>query len=312
MNVLLIGGSNSVSVDGYIKWFSQHLFTITGCSANIVNIAVGGTTSFCGLSRLMEEKHIKCIDVVIYEYALNDTGHFNHRTDGELYASLALELLISTLANRFGNAIFVPVMLSSRDFFDMGTKNKVHEAHVEIYKVLDVQYVDIRDWFWRIFSNQLPDFIYADNAHYHRGAVVGLVGSLLAERVNALVQSRKSNVLNVLAKNLPNTKNYTGLSCYYMKAAELADFAFGPHEIAKTSNRHMSLESLRIFPGGGVRVNRLTAPFSLSVKSDIHHGPIEVTIDNKKLVICTRETLIKCHYRPFFGFFSLWECLGGD
>jgi replicative superfamily II helicase len=25
-----------------------------------------------------------------------------------------------------------------------------------------------------------------------------------------------------------------------------------------------------------------------------------------------KETLIKCHYRPFFGFFSLWECLGGD
>jgi hypothetical protein len=28
--------------------------------------------------------------------------------------------------------------------------------------------------------------------------------------------------------------------------------------------------------------------------------------------IVPKETLIKCHYRPFFGFFSLWECLGGD
>jgi hypothetical protein len=31
-----------------------------------------------------------------------------------------------------------------------------------------------------------------------------------------------------------------------------------------------------------------------------------------ELPLCVKETLIKCHYRPFFGFFSLWECLGGD
>jgi hypothetical protein len=24
------------------------------------------------------------------------------------------------------------------------------------------------------------------------------------------------------------------------------------------------------------------------------------------------QRFLKCHYRPFFGFFSLWECLGGD
>jgi hypothetical protein len=36
----------------------------------------------------------------------------------------------------------------------------------------------------------------------------------------------------------------------------------------------------------------------------------EVTLDED--IAASKETLIKCHYRPFFGFFSLWECLGGD
>ena len=69
-NIVLLGGSNSVMVNGLQKGLREY--------ANVTNLALGGTTSIQNLYELYRPKNqeaIKNADLIITESNINDIDH---------------------------------------------------------------------------------------------------------------------------------------------------------------------------------------------------------------------------------------------
>jgi len=76
MNLLIIGGSNSIMSNGYLDYALLYLRALYGDYVFATNISVGGTTSLSAIGRLYETFTNADFDYVIYEYSINDSGHF--------------------------------------------------------------------------------------------------------------------------------------------------------------------------------------------------------------------------------------------
>jgi hypothetical protein len=122
------------------------------------------------------------------------------------------------------------------------------------------------------------------------------------------VQAEKSGYSFAFVNLYPNSKLKRGRDQGFIyetnPSSETARMSVGEIRFDKTLKTiktpyRDSLNIQLVYP------RRVTIDYEFQFENQFTENP-----ELKRAVL--GETLIKCHYRPFFGFFSLWECLGGD
>ncbi|VWB14931.1 hypothetical protein BME24068_00531 [Burkholderia metallica] len=284
MRVAIIGGSNSVIANGYIGRFASHLSAISGNEVTLDNISVGGTTSLTSIGRLQEITEVP--DVIVLEYSLNDTGHLNHRPDGADLKRLFLEIFFNAAAERFPDATIVPLILSAQPFYRTDIHNQIYDAEIAWYRDRGISFVDTRSWFFDTFGWPIPSFVYSDEAHYHRGCTVAMIGTLLAERVNALWQ--RGPKLGELTRpiSLPGTQ--TRLKPRFASAKEIAVQTGTGGKLVRIENRHVKADCLTLTAGEQLAIPVSGIPIAVSLASTNAHWYAELEHDGRPVALSTR------------------------
>src|SRR5476649_374068 len=145
MKILIIGGSNSLMTGGYVSHLRHSLQDHT--PVEIQQISVGATTTLSAIGRLFETHDSGApADVILYEYSINDTGHFAPRPGGDESWRLCFHLLLKVAARLYPNAILVPLVLAQQRHFPAAAPHPFYDAQIRTFEQLGMPYVDIRAW----------------------------------------------------------------------------------------------------------------------------------------------------------------------
>ncbi|WP_186080149.1 SGNH/GDSL hydrolase family protein [Burkholderia gladioli] len=284
MRIAIVGGSNSVIATGYVGSFIKHLSMLTGESIDLENASTGGTTSLTSVARLSEIKHAP--DVIVFEYSLNDTGHLNHRPDGSHFKRLFLELFCCAAAERFPDAKIVPLILAANPFYSMNVANIVYDAELDWFASHGISCVDTRRWFVETFGYPAPAFLYSDDAHFHRGCAVAMIGTLLAERVNAA--RTQGPALREIGKPIYWPSLGKHLRPKFYAANEIASLAGRASSVAEVKNRHVQTECLRLAAGENLAFRTKGFPIALTMASTNDHRYVALRAAGASISFATR------------------------
>jgi len=278
MKILIIGGSNSLLSGGYVTQLRQSLEGHGG--ADIVQLSVGATTSLSAIGRLHEHHALagaQQFDVIVYEYGINDAGHFAPRADGAESWRLCLHLLLKAAAALYPSAIFVPLVLAQRRQFAAAAAHPFYDAQIAEYAALQLNCLDIRAFMAALFMERLPDWLYRDEAHYDAPQATSIIGALLARRLLELVAQRVENVAQTCAR-MQATSPYATLNLMYVPAVNLQQFTSGPVQAARVENRLMRVDYLRMLPGSRLELRSAMFPLALFLKSDAAHDALQLDL----------------------------------
>jgi hypothetical protein len=278
MKILIIGGSNSLMTGGYVAHLRQSLQPFGG--AEIVQLSVGATTSLSAIGRL-HEHHAQAgaqqFDVILYEYGINDAGHFASRSGGAESWRLCLHLLIKTAAKLYPSAILVPLVLAQRRQFAAAVPHPFYDTQIAEYTALKLNCVDIRAFMSALFMEQMPDWMYRDEAHYDAPHATSIIGALVARRLLELVAQKAEHVAQVCAR-MQATSPFATLDLMYVPAVNLQQFVTGPAQPAHAENRLMRVDYLRMLPGSRLELRSAMFPLALFLKSDACHDALQLDL----------------------------------
>lgn len=276
MRIVVVGGSNSVSKEGYVGHFidrmSDHFSDI-----ELINISSGGTTS---LTSLVGINNIQGdVDLFIIEYSLNDTGHLNHRENGGSFKTDFLRIMFGLIKAKFPHSKILPLILSSEPFYDLGVPNSVYESELAYFSKNGLYFHDMRRELFHMFGGQPPYFLYSDIAHFHRGFASSIIGRTLGMSAQWLMDpaSHKNVISDVTDTVHPTIISAQGLN----KNAQGC--------VATATNRHMSLDYLEISKSQSLECTISGWPICLYFASDSQHVDLEVEIEGQRLVVGTRH-----------------------
>lgn len=190
MKIAIIGGSNTVMRPGYASQLigsGQRLGLEIEVAANF---AVGNTTSAAGLMQLKASQCLELCDVLLIEYALNDSSAFGEtRLQIERWARMYESII------RYAFAVNPKIKILSAIFVQ---KNGAHRAalpslHAGIYYLTEwyqIDKVDINVELMRRFGRNIYDVagIYADAAHYSRPIITQLISEIIAYKLLNLTE----------------------------------------------------------------------------------------------------------------------------
>lgn len=275
MNILILGGSNSLLKNGYV----QHLEAALAGSGpvHIRQLSVGATSTLAAIGRLFDTAGEEAPDVILYEYSINDAGHFAWRPEGGMSWLLCLHLLVKAAAQLYPAAILVPLVFAMRSAAPAAVADPFYNAQIESFTALALQTVDIRRWFAELFLGRPPAWLYGDEAHYVTPYATALIGCEIARRLPAITASAEP--LALTWRRLQALSPHGTLESVYVQAAALAGFAAGPATLQHDANRLMRLSYLRMEPGSTLAIHTEMFPLALYLKSDAGHHDLRVTVD---------------------------------
>lgn len=286
MRILIIGGSNSLLKGGYVQGLAQALQGYV--EAEIVQISVGATTSLSAIGRLHETFDGRPADVILYEYGINDAGHFAPRPGGADSWLMCFHLLVKTAARLYPSAVFVPLVLAQQHHFSMAAPNPIYDAQIRAYQELALPVIDIRAWMSALFLGRPPEWMYRDAAHYDTPHATSIIGALVAQRLLTLKAHNAEPLSATLARLLP-VSPFAKTEAMYIPALNLQQFTSGPVEPGHVSNRLMQLDYLRMLPGSRLDLNSAMFPLAIFLKSDPQHDALQLELDTPEgLSINTR------------------------
>jgi hypothetical protein len=276
MRIVVVGGSNSVSKEGYVGHFADKMSEKFD-DVEIVNISSGGTTSLTslvGIGQLTGD-----VDLFVIEYSLNDTGHLNHREGGGDFKTQFLQIVFGYIKERFPKSRILPLILASEPFYDLNVPNSVYESEVRFFSENGIYYHDMRRELFHMFGGQPPYFLYSDIAHFHRGFASSIIGRTLALSAIWLLdaQSLQNIAGNVIGTLCPSIHS----------ASELAKS--DPSRISSISNRHMSLKYVEVSRGNSLSCTVSGWPVCLYIASDSQHVDLNVEVDDRLYTFGTRH-----------------------
>ncbi len=275
MRILIVGGSNSLMKGGYVHALQQCLQTRG--ESTLTQISVGATTTLSGVGRLFDTHTGQKFDFILYEYSINDTGHFASRAGGDASWLLCLHLLIKTAAKLYPQAVLVPLMLAQERHFPLEADYPFYAMQRRVFAQLALPYIDMRAWLSELFLGRKPDWLYADQAHYAAPQATDLVGAEVARRLLALAEGGAPR-LDATRERLLATSPHAGVELAYVPAVNLRQFTSGPVELGHAGNRLMRLDYLRLHPGGRLHLRTEMFPLALFVKSDAHHDRVTLRL----------------------------------
>jgi hypothetical protein len=279
MQILVVGGSNSLLRDGYVYHFMRKMESEYG-NVKITNRSAGGTTSITSLALLDKIKDRP--DLILLEYSLNDTGHINHLPDAYQKKWEMLELFYGFVAERFEGVPVLPLLLASEPFYDLDVTNNVYRAEKDFYNQHGMIDHDMRQEFNEFFGGEKPSFLYSDLAHFHRGFASALIGRTLAQTAQRIL-------------SMPSDTNvYAGPSRRPLKiiqADAIAGMASLP--IDRAANSHLQIDCVVISEDTPAVVDLPGWPVCLYVASDTQHTNLSLDINGEAFELATMHR--DCH-----------------
>lgn len=185
MKIIAIGGSNTLMKGGYISEL-QSLLPET----KIINRAIGATNGSMGLYRLMTCDDLSEGDVVIWEYALNNS--FGIEVNGEAWHLRILEHTILYAASK--GCTILPVVLAHRNE-DRAIRPTPYRAMVHhLCASYGITSIDIPTVVRNHFDvSSLPASDWRDGSHYAPGGrVVKLIASQIVDEISAGLRAPRS------------------------------------------------------------------------------------------------------------------------
>jgi hypothetical protein len=276
MNILVIGGSNSLLKGGYVHHLQETL--AARGDVTIHQLSVGATSSLAAIGRLFDTAGLASVDVILYEYAINDAGHFAWRPDGVRSWLLCLHLLLQAAAQLYPDAVFVPLVFSMQRAASPAVQNPFYDAQIAAFAALELPTIDIRRWLADLFLGRPPAWLYRDDAHYSPTQAASLIACEIARRLPALVAAAEP--VSATWTRMQALSPHGALQLFYVKAASLAQFCSGPAQLSEDSNRLMQLTYLRMAPGSSLSMRTAMFPLAFYVKSDADHGSVRLTMES--------------------------------
>jgi hypothetical protein len=267
MKILVIGGSNSLLKGGYVQQLAQSLQG--HAEAEIVQISVGATTSLSAIGRLHETHGGTPVDVILYEYSINDTGHFAPRPGGAESWLFCLHLLLQVAARLYPSAVFVPLVLAQQQHFSSAAPHPIYDAQLRAYQELALPFLDVRAWMSALFLGRAPDY---DAPH-----ATAIIGALVARHLLTL-KAQGAEPLSATAARLQTVSPFARLQALYIPALNLQQFSSGPVQPGRVANRLMQLDYLRMLPGSRLDLNSEMFPLALFLKSDPQHDALQLEL----------------------------------
>lgn len=281
MRILILGGSNSLLRDGYVTQLRNSLQHYT--ALEIVQLSVGATSSLAAVARLQEAAAgiSAAPDVILYEYAINDSGHFSPRAGGIESWQLCLYLLLKSAARLYPDALFVPLILAQQQHFAASTAHPLYDAQCQTYAQMGLSSIDIRAQLSALFLQYAPDWLYSDSAHYAVPQASSVVGALVAQQLLVLLARRGQPGAETLAQLWPRVQAsspYADIELVYVPATALQAYVTGPCQPGRAENRLMRLDYLRLLPTSQLTLNSAMYPLALFLKSDAQHDWLHVDL----------------------------------
>lgn len=180
MRIIVVGGSNSRGKNGYVGTLASLL-----PAAEVINLSVGAAPSIMGVYRLLSFGDLQPDDVVVWEYALNDTNHITAKGyDEDLLLRFVEHGLIHA---RDSGARMLPLLFNplaeERVNGYSGFRAKLHflYSHYGV-RFLDVSHHCRAAWGLR----HLEQGDYKDGNHYaFDGRILNLVADWAAAAISA-------------------------------------------------------------------------------------------------------------------------------
>jgi len=144
MNILIVGGSNSVMKHGYSDQLADLLdrpdmITLTGSKAQITNLSVGANSAMRGLETL-KGADLDGIDLLILEYFINDLPVFSR--DGAEFWLACYEGMIRYALSMNPRLRIMPLMLGRRDKQFYAIQNGMRDGMTGLAEKYDLKRVD--------------------------------------------------------------------------------------------------------------------------------------------------------------------------
>lgn len=279
MNILVVGGSNSLLKDGYVAHLERAL--AARGPVTVHQLSVGATSSLAAIGRLFDTAGLEHVDVILYEYSINDTGHFAWRQDGVASWLLCLHLVLKAAAQLYPEAVFVPLVFALQRHASLEVADPFYTAQVESFGALGLPVIDIRRWLADLFGGQPPAWLHGDEAHYAAPYATTLIGCEVARRLLELPKTTAS--LKDTWTRMQALSPHGALEMIYVPATGLAQFATGPAALRQDGNRLMQLTCLRMAAGSALAMRTDMFPLALYLKSDAQHASIRLTLESASL-----------------------------
>lgn len=181
IKTVIIGGSNTVMRPGYVSELVKQA-AAGGVNIDIVeNLAIGATNIFGGLYQLINSQHLATADLLLIEYALNDTPTYAANADMTTHWARAYEGVIRR-ARLFNPTIrIVSVILENRT---QPLKRRMNPINAGVHYLSAYYGTEVVDVAAAVLHSVGPDRaasfeFYKDSAHYKPAAFRQVAGLLL-------------------------------------------------------------------------------------------------------------------------------------
>lgn len=279
MKLAIIGGSNSLIKGGYVGYFLKKMkesFDFEFSSVDL--LTVGGTNSLTGLKQLCATDVHKKVDVIIFEYALNDSASFGTRVKNFTHWSRIYEGVIRKATSENPSILFFSFILGQKGgiasrrlcFIESGIE--FISSHYRTYCINFNKFLRNSNY-TREYLNEL----YSDTSHFSTNVGTRLVGEHLASSMNELL-----NKANPTPRTLPkaiDAKNYS--KAVYTK--EIERYCVGKYEKISYENNMLKAETIKIKNDGKFKFKLSGKILMIDFISTRESSPIMLFIDGKKI-----------------------------
>lgn len=191
MNLLFVGGSNSVMNPGYVGYTVEHLRAAGHEISSVQNISVGANNCLIGLEQVKLFRDLAKIDKIVIEFAVND---YKMITPGSLPLwERGYEGLVRYILSKNPNVQIYNLMLAPREALPHRIR-RLREGMLAITRHYarrsSVFFVDFDSYLWRRVANDPAKFksFYIDAAHYSRPRGAAVVARYLAQALGRKVE----------------------------------------------------------------------------------------------------------------------------
>jgi hypothetical protein len=192
VDVLLVGGSNTGLRDGWARQFEK-----LATRHRVTNAFLGATGSLYGLVNLMAVSDLSKVDVVIFEYTLNDAIFVNYGVQDQQLIQICLEQVAAVC--RANDIRLILLTLNRRDDFPVASEDTrlVNETYLSVAKAWGLEVVSLRDLISnhaRIADCPIDSLFDGTGVHLSQS-----LAEIIAEAVLAAVQGRPQVTLDLPA-----------------------------------------------------------------------------------------------------------------
>ncbi|OLL30460.1 hypothetical protein BTH42_17050 [Burkholderia sp. SRS-W-2-2016] len=286
MKLCIIGGSNSVLKDGYVPFLVAALEKSLDKKIDLVNLAIGGTFSHFGLWQVTAKDKHRSADVIVVEYALNDSELSRWRIAKQW--ARTYEGLIAKLRAEVPSAQIVAPLLTTQNIWDNPTFSEINSGVAFINERYGVTTVDCNQKLYdKSIAGELTPAVdlYRDPSHYSKKAH-SLIGEMVASTVlQGHGRSSNANVLPISKGRYINAKSAVREGVFRKIFSQTERFeAF--------SNSLVSEEAYRIEQGDTVRFKIKGTLLALIVISVPNDGVIDFNFGGEKVLFSLRRTAL--------------------